>query len=51
MNNFPIATVPDPEDDGFEEPVCQVCYGFLMTQKLVQNHMIWVDCDCQGEDE
>lgn len=22
---FPIVAVPDPEDDGFEEPVCEEC--------------------------
>ena len=49
---FPIVPVPDPNDDNFDEPVCEECGG--------REYTMWMDrknqwhrqrCDCQSEEE
>ena len=53
---FPIVPIPDPpDDDGFEEPVCEECEGsgYIMmwnadgTDKVESG----IPCDCQREEE
>ena len=57
MSNFPIVHIPDPRDDGFEEPVCEECCGtgivkIFKRKKNSENYYVQeYRCDCQREEE
>ena len=50
---FPIVPIPDPPDDGFEEPMCGRCggIGYVGTGVVEQGHIEYLLCDCQPEVE
>ena len=55
MSTFPIYPIPDPNDDGFEEPVCEECEGsgYIMMWNAEGTDKVesGIPCDCQPEEE
>ena len=52
MSTFPIVPIPDPNDDGFEKPVCWECYGSRRVKEIDWSGEIeYVPCDCQRKEK